>query len=179
MENNINNFTKFEDYVKIHEEEKPFDELKQQYVMFDANTLELGSVTDILIIMQELNSISKKIFVYGSICESQNRVVQQLEDEFSRWMAEKHVALDQDVEPLLNRKGEPIGTYKRIDRSGPQKDKIIMVKFRDEYAKFQSKLRNENYKLGMLKRVVASLENYSYKLHAMKDYCQAIEKRGQ
>ena len=39
-----------------------------------------------------------------------------------------------------------------------------------EYDAFQNIIKNEKYKLGIIKRVCSSLEQYSFKLHSLKDY---------
>ena len=57
-------------------------------------------------------------------------------------------------------------------------DKIenIIPTFKDEYKQFKDRLNAENFRLSLMKRVVSGLENYGYKLHALKDASMAIER---
>ena len=55
---------------------------------------------------------------------------------------------------------------------------LVALNIADEYFKFTEQIRNENYRLGLTKRVVTSLESFSYKLHAMLTYRQIALQKG-
>ena len=146
---------------KKYDETRIYNDYEELEIMFDSSFLELDSVTDIHEIMQEINKLSYRIFYYGSLCDSQNRVVQQLEDEFDRWKAE--IFFNEKIDDKQ---------YK----SEKSKERHIFNKYSKEFIAFQNALSTEKYKLSMLQRVVKSLEGYGYKLHDLKDYNLAIEK---
>jgi hypothetical protein len=144
---------RFEEDYKQYQEEIPYQQLKSQKIAFDADQVKLENVTDLMDIIHEINEISKKLFVFGVLYEGQSSVVQKLEDEFDIWIAEKTSKLDS-----------------KIYKSDKARERFAIVTFKPEFEIFKTDLRKENYKLGLLKRVINSLESYSYKLHSIKDY---------
>ena len=153
---------KFSKSFKKYTESKTYNEFAEEVVEFDAAQLVLENITDIYVIMHEINHISVKGFKYGVLCDSQNRVVQQLEDEFEKWKAKRYYENGVDDKAYKTEKA---------------KERFLMVKYADEYANFQRNISSEKYKFSLLQRVVKSLESYSYKLHDLKAYNCAIEKR--
>lgn len=152
-------FSSFKKEYKVYKEGQDYDGLKATEIFFDSADLVLDNITDITKIMNELNEISRKIFTYGVIYDSQNRIVQQLEDEFEFWKSSLLKDLD----------------AKEYKTEG-SKERYLMVNFKDDYKKFKDRLNSENHKLALMKRVVSGLENYGYKLHALKDASMAIER---
>ena len=146
---------------KKYDESKTYYEYESQEVGFDPAVLQVESVTDITTIMNEINSLSLKLFQYGSLCDAQARVVQQLEDEFERWKAATY----------FNDKIED-----KQFKTEKAKERHLMVQHSDIFWQYQNNLSDEQYRLSLLKRVVHSLESYGYKLHDLKDYNLAIER---
>ena len=161
-------FEVVEENYKIYKDNHTYDDLPEQKITFNAACLELDSYTNLNDIMKEMNEISKKQAIYGFIYESQSRILQQLEDEYNRFFADKYFEFDKEDEPIY-KQAVVVGT-KKVKRTESCIDKMIMVKYPDECNKFIENIRNEKYKLGLIKRVVSSLDSFSYKLHALKDY---------
>jgi hypothetical protein len=153
---------KFSKNFKKYEESKTYDEFANESVEFDSTELTLDSFTDIYVIMNEINKISEKTFKYGVLCDSQNRVVQQLEDEFERWKATIYYQH---------------GIDDKVYKTEKSKERFLIVNHAEVYRSYQDKISAEKYKLSLLQRVVKSLESYAYKLHDMKEYNFAIEHR--
>jgi len=151
---------------KLYKENTSYKDLPINPVVFDSQQLELENYTNLRDIMLEINEISRKLFVYGMIYESQNQVVQQLEDEFDMWQAKKYFEINAILPPL----------GKSEKRTEKEKENFIKVHFEKEYEQYSNLLRTETYKLGLVKRVVSGLENYGFKLHALKDYNIAAGK---
>ena len=165
----MNEFTKVNEDFKLYEEGISYEELKVTRVTFDADCLQLDSYTNLTEIMQETNEISKKLFMYGMISESQSKILQQIEDEFSKWEAIKYFEFEKEDEDVLDRSANKIGT-KKVKQTESHINKKIMTVYSLEYDSFQNTIKNEKYKLGVIKRVCNSLEQYSFKLHSMKEY---------
>ena len=148
---------------KQYDETKTFAEYDEHVVSFDPDFLELDNITDIEAIMLEINKLSYTIFYFGSLCDSQTRVVQQLSDEFERWKADVLHNLNLDK-----------NKYKSIQAM----DRFLMADppTKEAYYAYQSNLSAEDYKLSLLKRIASSLEKYGYKLHDLKDYNLAIKR---
>jgi len=153
--------TKFSMPFKKYDESKVYDKFVEEIIEFDSAELVLDSITDIYKIMAEINTISAKGFKYGTLCDAQNRVVQQIEDEFEKWKATTY-----------HKNGIDDKAYK----TEKAKERFLMVNYAEEYAKFQQAVSVEKYHLDLLKRTVKSLESYAYKLHDLKGYNLAIEK---
>jgi len=151
----------FSQEFKKYSESGSYDNYNSEHVEFDAEFLELDSITDILTIMDEINKLSLRLFKYGTLCDSQNRVLHKIEDEFDKWKAEKYYAEQIDDKQFKSEKA---------------KERYLMVTFSEEYSRYQNLIHSETYKLSLLQRVVRSLENYGYKLHDLKDYNLAIER---
>jgi hypothetical protein len=155
----IEEFSTLNKQYKVYREGQSYDDMPSTDIFFNSADLVLDNITDIAKIMSELNEISQKIFVFGTVYDSQNRVVQQLEDEFELWKAKNLRNLD----------------AKEFKTEGA-KERYLMVTFEEDYTKKLSILNEEKYKLSLMKRVVSGLENYGYKLHALKDASMAIER---
>jgi len=169
-------FSKFAKVFKEFEEGSQYNDFKDIEIYFDSQMLEMDDTTDIEAILDEINRISRRIFMYGVVFESQQRVVQELEDEFERWKAEMYVTVDSATESVMDKKGNV--TEKKITRTETAKEKYIMTAYADEYEPYRIKLRDEKFKLGLVKRVCAGLDSYSYKLHAILTYRQIALQKG-
>lgn len=166
-------FGRFEEIFKQYEESKKYSEWKEVKIFFDSKMLKVDDTTDIEIIIKEINNVSSKMFTFGYLYESQQKVVQQLEDEFAEWFAEKYIIVD--TTEIEIKEGLAV---KYIKRTETAKEKLIMAAYKSEYTSYKANLRDENYKLGIVNRVVKSLESYSYKLHSILNYRQMAVQRG-
>ena len=160
-------FSRFDEIYKQYTEKIAYTDWKEVKILFDSEMLQVDDTTDIEEIIKELNSISSKLFSYGYVYESQQKVMEYLEEEFEIWLAEKYIIVDNT--PVEVKDGL---TVKYIKRSETAKEKLIIMAYKDEYMKFKSKIADEKFKLGMIGRVVKSLENYSYKLDSILKYRQ-------
>lgn len=145
----------FKKEFKKYDDEKSYEQYETHQVEFNPEFLEIADVTDIRKIMDELNTLSYKLYYYGSLSDAQNRIVQQLEEEFERWKAEK------------------IHFHKIDDKqfkTEKSKERFLYNQYISEYHHFTQALSNERYRLSLLNRVVKSLELFGYKLHDLKDY---------
>jgi hypothetical protein len=122
---------------------------------FDSHLLELENSLDVEAIVNELNIISRRILKYGIIVESQAKVLQKLEDSYQMWFAKKTLEVSASRPDLKTEKS---------------KEFLVMVNNEEEYTKYLDNINNEKYKLGLLKRVCNSLDNYSMKLHSIFKY---------
>ncbi len=156
---------------KIFQENTPYNKLDQISVEFDSKTIMLEDIYNIHIVLEELNHISRKIFIYGVIAESQQRVVQLLEDEFEIWKAQKYVEIDNQVSLSYTKTGSAV--EKKVVKTATAIQNEIIALYSEEYKHFLDALREEKYKLGLIKRVLNSLDNYSYKLHAICNHLEA------
>jgi len=163
-------FGKFGEMFKEYQEGKGYSEFEEVKIYFDSKMLELDDTTNIELIIDEINHISKRIYMYGVLYESQQMVVQKLEDDFASWQAERYTIIDGETETVQQKGGTTI--EKKIARTENAKDKLIMYTGGDDYLAFQERLRIEKYKLGLVKRVVGALDSFSYKLHAILNYRQ-------
>lgn len=154
-------FDSFSNTYKIYNEDDDYSNLENYVFSFESKILELENVHDTDELLNEMNTISRKIFKYGAMHEMQSNVLQKLEDNFSMWYAEKYTELD----------GKKYTTEKA-------KEIAIKVNYQQDYTVFQEKIREEKYKLGLLKRVLSSMESYNFKLHAIFNYRQSAEKMG-
>lgn len=151
----------FKKSFKKYDENKVYNDYEEIEVSFDPSCLELETIDDIHQIMDEINRLSIKIYTYGSYCDAQVRVVQQLEDEFDRWKAEKFHNEHIDDKQFKSEKA---------------KERQLMIVCPDEYWAFTNTIGQEKYKLSLLQRVVKSLEGFGFKLHDLKDYNLAISR---
>jgi len=151
----------FTEKFKQYEESKTYNDFLDQEVSFDPTFLELDSITDIHAIMNEINGLSYKLYKYGILCDSQARVLQELEDEFDKWKA---VVLHNDM------------VEDKQFKTDKSKERYLMVKYPNEYSSFSKTISAEKFKLSLLQRVISSLEKFGYKLHDLKDYNLAIEQ---
>jgi len=171
-------FGRFEEMYKQFQEGFSYDEFSSVKVLFDTNMVRLDDVTDIEIIIDEINKVSGRIFMYGALYESQQRVLHQLEDEYEIWFAEKYVIVDSNPEPAEDTTEVGKKIKKKKQRTETQKEQLIIVAYGDEYSAFKERIRNETRRLGLVKRVVNSLDSYSYKLHSILNYRQIALQKG-
>jgi len=150
-----------------------YKDLEEEEVVFSASLLNIENLYDDSLILEEVSKIPQRIYIYGVIYESQSKVVQLLEDEFERWKADKYSELESELEPVLNKDGS-VSTYKKVQRTATTINQMIISKYKTEYEYYQNKLASERYKLGLLKCVVQSLDNYSYKLHSIHNHLQKL-----
>jgi hypothetical protein len=151
----------FKKNFKKYDETKTYNEYEETEVSFDPSCLELESIADIHDIMDEINRLSLKIYTFGSYCDAQTRILQQLEDEFERWKATKYY---QD------------GIDDKQFKSEKSKERHLINKYGEDYWAYINALSLEKHKLSMLQRVVRSLEGFGFKLHDLKDYNLAINR---
>lgn len=156
-----NTFDSFSTPYKVYEEGDIYNNLQEYSVSFESKILELENVHDTEELLNEMNTISRKIFKFGAMYEAQVNVLQKLEDEFSMWYAQQYSELD----------SKKYSTEKA-------KEIAIKVNNKDNYEKYQENIREEKYRVGLLKRVIASMESYNYKLHSIFNYRQTAEKLG-
>ncbi len=166
MEDIYGAFGSIQENFKIFKENTAYDDFPTNPVIFNSKELELENYTNLRDIMKETNEISRKLFIYGMIYESQNRVLQQLEDEFNMWQAKKYF----EINTILP---SPPKSEKRTEK---EKENFIKVHFENEYKNYNDLLTMEKYKLGLIKRVVSGLENYGFKLHSLKDFSIAASR---
>jgi len=150
------------DIVKLNETFKKYDEnstyesMKEIMIEFDPSILELNTIDNIELIMSYLNKISYMLYYYGYLCDEQQRILQLIEDNFTIWKAEKYAQLLVDENPKL--------------KSEASKERFLLNMFKDEYREYLYNINKERHRLRLLKRVVGSLEKFSYQLHDLKDY---------
>lgn len=158
----------FEDYTvacKSFAENKAFADLTESVVAFNASCLEIADVNDAEVINNEINLVSRKIFRFSMILESQNQVLQLLEDEFDMWYAKKYTDISK-----AHTGSKPL--------TGVFIETVIKTENEVEYSGYRSKINSEKYKVSVLKRTVAALESYSYKLHDLQSYRKAAIQKG-
>jgi len=151
----------FELDVKEYDDQKSYREYKSKTIGFNPNQLTLESVHDIHKIMEEVNSLSYKLYYWGHLCDMQIRVVQQIEDEFNKWLAQKYFVESIDDKQFKTEKS---------------KERHIYMTYTTEFTEYEKAVATEKYKLSLLQRVVRSLENYGYKLHDLKDYNMTVNR---
>jgi hypothetical protein len=154
-------FDKFSENLKFYEDGKEYSSLEEYALSFDSKILELENINDTSQILDEMNTISRKMFRYGAMYESQSNVLQKLEEEFSMWYANKYTSLE-------TQKG---ATEK-------SKEMLIMVKYAEEYKSYKDRILTEKYRVGLLKRVLSAMESYGYKLQSIFNYRQLAENKG-
>jgi hypothetical protein len=152
----------FTEPFKKYEEGKGYMELSDVMVGFDSVNLELVNIDDIENIVLELNKISRKMFVYGVILEGQNRILQKLEDEFDVWMAGHSVEVGKSNKDL---------------KSEVAKENLIKNIYKEDYAVYTERIRNEKYRKGLIEKVVKGLDSFSYKLHSILSHKQEATKK--
>ena len=157
MTDDLSSFSKFSEAFKKFDETKSYKELEKSLIMFDSSIVELQSIDDVDSIISEMNKISRRMFTYGMILESQSQVLQKVEEEFELWKSQKLVVLP-----------------KSQFSSEKSKDDYIKSTYVTEYSEFLSNIREEKYKVGLLKRAVNALDSFSYKLHSILSYKQKI-----
>jgi hypothetical protein len=166
-------FSSFLEEFKQPEDGEDYENLQTYAVSFDSKNIQLIDPHNLEQIIIELNDIPKALFRYRMIADTQTKLVQQLEDEFNRWYAEKWIEIDNEKEPKYDRSGIQIGEVKVIRTEGA-KEKIIITRYSDEYSAFQHRLREEIYRLAIIKSAASSIDNYSYKLHAILGYQEML-----
>ncbi len=167
-------FGSFSIEVKTPQEGLEYEELSSAPVSFDSKDIHLIDIHNLELIISEMNDIPKQLFRFRMIMDLQTKVLQQLEDQYARWYAAEWMKVDGQTEPKLDKTGNVIGV-KKVERTEGAKEKYIITNSLEEHKKFQSQLREERYKLSVIKSAVAALDNYSYKLHAILNYKQMLE----
>lgn len=157
MSSTDNSFYTYTETFKKYDETKRYNDYDNRIIEFNSDTVELSVIEDVDVIISEMNKISKQMFYYGMVFESQSRVLQSLEDEFELWKSQKSSELS--------------GTQFKSEAA---KEKHIMSEHSGEYMAFTESLNREKYKLGILKRTIDSIDCYSYKLHSILSYKQKI-----
>jgi hypothetical protein len=170
-------FTHFKETFKNPEDGAMYEDLQEYTVSFDSKNVQLVDPHNLELIIIEMNNIPTSLFKYRMIMDLQNKLVQQLEDEYNRWYAEKWMEVDNEKESVLDKSGNSIGE-KKIVRTEGAKEKIIITKFKEDYELFQHKIREEKYRLALTKSTVAAIDNFSYKLHSILNYKQLLEGKG-
>ncbi len=170
-------FTQFKETFKNPEDGELYENLQEYTISFDSKNIQLTDPHNLEQIIIEMNNIPTSLFKYRMIMDLQNKLVQQLEDEYTRWYAERWIDVDKETEPKYDKVGNFLGD-KKIERTEGAKEKIIITRFKEDYEMFQHKMREEKYRLSLVKSTVASIDNYSYKLHSILSYKQLLEGKG-
>lgn len=170
-------FSQFTEKFKDPEDGVEYKELQDYTIRFDSKDIQLLDPHNLEQLIIELNNIPRTLFRYRMIMDTQTKLVQQLEDEYERWHAEKWVEIDKQTEPKYDKAGNYIGETKIVRTEGA-KDKLILTMFPEESKEYQKKLRDEKYRLSLVKSTVAAIDNYSYKLHSILTYKQMLESKG-
>lgn len=160
------NFSSYDLVCKFFERDKEYASLTEEVIHFDSTILELKDIYNIELINEEINKIQRKIFMFGVVLESQAQVLQLLTDEYDRWHAEKYLVITPEAEKL---KKNPTETLK---------ESILLTTYASEYDVYKSRLRTEQYKYNLLKRTVAALEGFSYRLHDLQTYRASAMNKG-
>lgn len=157
-----NDFSKFKEDFKSYDEDLSYEDLPSKEASFDGSELELTDTGNVEEIVHEMNTIPKKLFTYGILYAAQEKVLQKLEDEYSVW---------------YNRKYQEIsgGGSKMTEKA---KESLIMTSYNTEWEYYKKALREESYKVSLLKNVMRSLDNYSYKLHSILSLRENAMMRG-
>lgn len=166
-------FSSYNEKFKFHQADSRYDEMQDMHVMFSTEEIKLADPEDMQLIAKELNEIPSKLFRYRMICDNQVNVLQQLEDEYKRWYAEKYNIIANEQEAKLDKDGKIVG-HKKIERTETAKEYAILTRYAEEYDVFQKKLSREKYLLALVKTTVASIDSYSFKLHSILNYRQLL-----
>jgi hypothetical protein len=170
-------FDQFQEIFKIDEESKLYADLREVPIMFNSEMLKLEDPHNFQLLLEETNNISSLIFRYKMVLAMQLKVVQTVDDEYSLWYAQQWTTLDANaVEPKFDRSGVLTG-HKKIAMTGTAIDQHIIANNPLEYTKFRNMVKDEQYKLTIIKAAVGSLENYSFKLQEIFKYKQLTESR--
>lgn len=169
-------FSSFIEEFKQPEDGQDYEDLQSYAVSFDSKDIQLIDPYNLEQIILELNNIPRTLFRYKMIADTQTKLVQQLEDEYNKWYAEKWIEIDNEKEPKYDRSGNQVGETKVVRTEGA-KEKIIITTYNEEYSTFQHRLREEKYRLAIIRSAAASIDNYSYKLHAILGYQEMLIQR--
>jgi hypothetical protein len=169
-------FTSFKEEFKEPEDGSSYEDLQSFTIQFDSKDVKLIDPHNLEQLIIEMNSIPSTLFKYRMIMDTQAKLVQQLEDEYTKWYAQKWMEVDSQTEPKLDKAGNVIGQVKIVRTEGA-KEKVIITTFTDEYDEFQRKIREEKYRLSLIKSTVSSIDSYSYKLHSILNYKQMLEAK--
>jgi len=170
-------FDQFTEFFKIDEEDKLYTELRDVPIRFDSSLVKLQDPDNFQNLIEEMNGVSSTIFRYKMILANQAKIVQKIDDDYTLWRAKKWVEYDSQQEPKFDRSGQITG-YKKLERTGTAIEQYIIANNPEDYSFYRNLVKNENYKLTIIKAAVASLEGYSFKLHAILNYKQTLEGRG-
>ena len=171
-------FDQFQEIFKIDEESKLYADLREVPIRFDSSLIKMEDPHNFQRLLEETNEISSLIFRYKMVLAMQSKVVQTVDDEYSLWYAQQWTTLDTNaVEPKFDRSGALTG-HKKIAMTGTAIDQYIIANNPLEYTRFRNIVKDEQYKLTIIKAAVASLDNYSFKLQAILNYKQMTESKG-
>lgn len=151
----------FNEEFKKYQEGVSFDDLRATNVAFSVDLLQMKDLTSLESIAADQSTVARMLFIYGSVYESQNMVLQKLEDEFKLWEAKIYNTISSD---------------KSFKTEGARNN-YLYEQYKNNYEIYNSKLRAEKYKLGILKRTISSLETYSYKLDSVQRSIETAIKK--
>jgi len=169
-------FDQFQEIFKIDEENKLYTELREVPIRFNSELIKLEDPHNFQLILEEMNNVSSLIFRYKMVLAMQSKVVQKIDDEYTLWHAQQWTKLDSEQEPKFDRTGALTG-YKKVEKTGTAIEKYIISNNPAEFTDFRNRLKDEQYKLTIIKAAVTSLENYSFKLHSILNYKQMQEEK--
>lgn len=166
-------FSSYNEKFKFHQTDVQYKDMQEMHVMFSIDEIKLADPENMEMIAKELNEIPSKLFRYRMICDNQVKVLQQLEDEYKRWYADKYNTISNEQEPKIDKTGGVTG-FKKIDRTETAKEYIIITRYENDYTEFQQKLNRERYLLSLVKTTVAAIDSFSFKLHSILNYRQLL-----
>ena len=174
MSDNIKEFESFSEPFKLYQDGVSYDDMVERKVFFDSEAeLTPISMLDPEQIIQQSADISKRQFYFTNIYESQKRVLQTIEDEFTMWYAGVYCEMDNETETLIDKKGKEI--IQRVKRTKEEKDMLLKTRYVKEFTKYYSTVKQEKFKLGMVQGIVQSLKSFSFKLNNINEYAKNIE----
>jgi hypothetical protein len=170
-------FSSFNEEFTHPQDDKEYEEMDKYPISFDSDSIKLKDETNMELIIKEMNEISSLQFKYRLVMNTQTKIVQIVEDVYTKWYAGKWMDVDSEEENKYDRQGVVIG-QKRIERTEGAKEKVVITRFPDEYESHKSKIRDEKHKLELIKTTVASIESYSFKLHSILNYNEMLQGKG-
>ena len=174
MSDNVKEFESFNEPFKLYQDGVPYEDMAERKVSFDSEKeLTPISMLDPEQIIQQSAEISKRQFYYTNIYESQKRVLQTIEDEFTMWYAKVYCDMDNETEEKVDAKGKT--TIQRIKRTKDEKDMLLKTRYVKEYTTYYATIKQESYKLGVVQGIVQSLKSFSFKLNNINEYARNIE----
>jgi len=174
MSENIKEFESFKEPFKLYQDGVSYKDMVERTVSFDSeDELTPISMLDPEQIIQQSADISKRQFYFTNIYESQKRVLQTIEDEFTMWYAGVYCEIDNEVETIVDKKGVEI--TQRVKRTKDEKDMLLKTRYVKEFTQYYSIVKQEKFKLGMVQGIVSSLKSFSFKLNNINEYAKRLE----